>query len=147
MKLLRIILILVVIGTAAALYGIREFNRKPESTSEKEAIGRYSAGSLTEQFEKNDSSATLQLAGKIVEVDGIIEERTEDNGTIRIKLKGTDMSSIICQLEAKDSALISGKGTGATVCVKGQCNTYQKVDLLPGGDLLLSNCVLVDYRK
>lgn len=147
MKLLRIILILVVIGAAAAIYGIREFNRKPESTTEKDAVGRFEAGSLTQRFEENDSAATFELAGKIVEVEGIIEERTEDNGTIRLKLKGTDMSSIICQLEAKDSGLVSGKGSGATVCVKGQCNTYQKVDLLPGGDLLLSNCVLVDYRK
>jgi hypothetical protein len=147
MKIVRIVVVVVVVGIIAALYGIYEFNRKPESTSEKDAIARFSADSLTENFESNDSIATVKFAGKIVEIEGIIEEKSNDNGTIRIKLRGTDMSSVICQLEAKDSAMVSGKGTGATVCIKGQCNTYQKVDLLPGGDLLFSNCVLVDYKK
>lgn len=146
-KIVKIVLALAVLGIIGGIYAYMEFNRKPASTSEKESIGRFMADSLAETFEANDSVATLEYAGKIVELEGVVEEATNDGGVMRIRLKGSEMSNVICQLEGTDSTQLGQFKPGATVCLKGQCNTYQKVEMLPGGDLLLSNCVLTDYRK
>lgn len=146
-KSILILVVVLVTGMGAVWYGIREFNRKETSTSELDAIANFKADSLASKFESNDSVATIELGGKIVQLEGTIEESTMDNGILRVRLKGSDMSGIICQMETKDSSQLSNYKPGATVCLKGKCNTYQKVEMLPGGDLLLSNCVLTEYRK
>lgn len=146
MKKRPLILISIAIISAVGIYAYREFNRKPASSSGKEAVGKFKADSLAALFEQNDSLATLNLAGKIIEVEGVVGEKSSEGGSVRIHLQGVGMSNIICQLEPKDSGLFTTLPTGATVCLKGQCNTYQKVDLLPGGDVLLSNCVRVDNK-
>ncbi|MFM8432568.1 MAG: OB-fold protein [Bacteroidota bacterium] len=147
MKKVRIIFIILAIAAAGVLYGIREFNRKPESTSEKDAIAKLTADSLARCFETNDSLATSIFTGKIVEVEGIIEEKDVDNGSVRLRLKGTDMSGVICQLEANDSSGAANGEQGALICIKGKCNLYQKVELLPGGDVYLNNCVMTEKSK
>jgi hypothetical protein len=143
------IIILVVLAAiiAGVLYGIREFTRTRESTSEIEAVAAFQADSLAIKFEENDSMATVEFGGKVLQVEGVIEEATNDNGVIRVRLRGSDMSGIMCQFEPGDTAIANKYIPGATVCLKGQCNAYQKVEMLPGGDLLLSNCVLTEYKK
>lgn len=145
----RSVIILVVLASivGGVLYGIREFTRTRESTSELEAVAAFTADSLAIKFEENDSVATVEFGGKVLQVEGVIEEATNDNGVIRLRLRGSDMSGIMCQFEAGDSSALEKFMPGATVCLKGQCNAYQKVEMLPGGDLLLSNCVLTDYNK
>lgn len=148
MKKWKIIVLAILIGgIGAGIYGYLEWNRKPASTSEKEAIASFKADSLASIFEDNDSIATIQFTGKIISLEGVVEQCTKDHGVVRLRLKGSDMSGIICEFEAKDSAQSGQAQPGATVCLKGQCNTYQKVDMLPGGDLLLSNCVVTEYKK
>ena len=136
----------VAILAGVVYYAYHEFNRKPESTSEKTATASFKADSLAAAFESNDSLATLQYCGKIIEVEGIVQEKSAENGAVRLHLKGSEMSNVICQFEARDSAIFNTVNTGAKICLKGQCNTYQKVDLLPGGDVLLSNCVWIEKK-
>ncbi|MEY4594796.1 MAG: hypothetical protein RIQ47_1206 [Bacteroidota bacterium] len=146
-KTVKIVLVVLCLILAGVLYGIREFTRTRESTSEIDAVALFKADSLAQKFEDNDSIATVEFGGKVLQVEGVIEEATSDNGTIRIRLRGSEMSGIMCQFEPGDSTIIKDFKPGATVCLKGQCNAYQKVEMLPGGDLLLSNCVLTDYNK
>jgi hypothetical protein len=134
-----IVLAVVSIG---AYYAWTEFNRKTESTEKLEAVDSFRADSLAMKFETNDSTATLELGNKIIQVEGVAEELSQENGKVRVRLKGSDLSSVICQFESSDSATIASIKAGATLCLKGQCNAYQKVEMLPGGDLLLTRCVI-----
>jgi hypothetical protein len=147
MKKRNLLLFAAAVLASIIFYAYYQFNRKPESTSEKEAIAALRADSLAHLFESNDSIATLTYAGKIIQVEGTVIDKSSENGTVRLHLKGTELSNLICQLEPRDSALFNTVSNGATICLKGQCNTYQKVDLLPGGDLLISNCIWIEKEK
>jgi hypothetical protein len=57
------------------------------------------------------------------------------------------MSSVLCQFEPSDSVAAGAITSGAVVCIKGQCNSYQKLEMLPGGDVLLSNCIVTEKNK
>ncbi|MFM2207856.1 MAG: hypothetical protein RL213_1831 [Bacteroidota bacterium] len=142
-NLLRFLIAFLILGAAGAYYAWYEFNRTEESTADKEVEAIFPADSLASLFENDDSSATALYGGKILQVEGTAEECSAENGKIRIKLTGTGMSGILCQFEASDSVAAAAVDEGSLVCLKGQCDAYQTVEMLPGGDLYLSRCVIV----
>lgn len=142
----KFVLVFLLIIAGVAYYGWREFNRKEASTLEKETFAIFKADSLAAFFEMNDSIASARLGGKVIQVEGIAEECSKENGTVRVKLMGSGMSAVLCQFEPGDSLAAGAIVNGAVVCIKGQCNSYQKLEMLPGGDVLLSNCIVTEKK-
>lgn len=145
-RTLKFLFVFLLIVAGIAYYGWREFNRTEKSTLEKETVAIFKADSLAALFEMNDSIASARLGGKVIQVEGTAEECSKENGTVRVRLTGSGMSAVLCQFEPGDSLAAGAIVNGAVVCIKGQCNSYQKLEMLPGGDVLLSNCIVTEKK-
>jgi hypothetical protein len=125
----KLIYAALVVGVLGGAYAYREWNRKPESSSEKKADITITAADLTTQY---DQAVHL---GKMIEVKGKVSSIETENGVTNIALETADpMAAVSCEME-KGSQVPTVK-QGDEVTLRGQCDGRLS-------DVILTRCVLV----
>ena len=74
----NVILFIAILGIGTAIYGYKEFNRKSESLTNKEADFKVKPLDIIASFTADEKSATLKYGGKIVQVAGLVKKVDKD---------------------------------------------------------------------
>lgn len=114
---------------------------KPHATvRNKEAAYKLSAKQLADAFSSNEEKANSLYAGKILEVEGYLQEITFHDSTVVLMLGDISQSNgVSCFLQNDDRGVRSLK-TGNQVTVKGICSGF----LL---DVVVENCILLNREE
>ncbi|MBS1512223.1 MAG: hypothetical protein JST86_15345 [Bacteroidetes bacterium] len=132
-KIIKTILfsVLIVIVTAGFI-GYKMYTKPHRNVQEAKGI-MVTATQLANAYETNEPDANTRYLDKILEVTGTVTgiNKNQKNETV-VTLKGSDMSSIICTVEAPATAV---PANGSTVVAKGICTGYL-------ADVVLVHCVL-----
>ena len=84
----------------------------------------------------DEKKANAKYLGKIVEVSGIISEKTKDRiGNYNITLQGPDLAGIGCEFENKVQDKLANLKEGQEVKIKGICTGVLM-------DVVLVDCVI-----
>lgn len=136
-KLLLFLLVAVAIGGGIGYY---LYNKAPEGVSNKKADHIVTSQILLADFQNDESAANAKYLGKVVQVEGAIQEIIpgEDLKMQVILDTGDMMSGISCMLEEDHTAFLARKlKKGDTVTIKGFCSGVIM-------DVVLERCVIVD---
>ena len=128
-------MILILIGATGIYFWT--FRKADTSVSSKKADYELEASELLQRFEENEQLANEKYLGKILVVQGIINDITEDSLNISLHLDAdNELSGIICSF---NKAVINPQSVtiGDNVKVKGICTGY----LL---DVVMNRCSLVE---
>lgn len=126
------------IGTAAAIYGYKEFNRKVKDTATVTPQFTVSAQGLLADFSVNEKTATAKYTDKMVEVQGMVKDVSKDEkGNCTVVLGDTaSLSSVRCAVDSIYSTGAQNLTKGNAITVKGVCTGYNTDELL-GSDVIL----------
>lgn len=147
-KIIRYVLLsLLVIIAAAAFYIYKEYNRTHKDTTKLKADYAFSATSFIEEFEKNEKNSNERYWDKVIKVEGMVKDLSEDErGFLSVILGDTNsMSSVRCSVDSthtKEAAILK---KGDKVTVKGICTGFNADELL-GSDVILVRSV-IDEKK
>lgn len=118
----KIILAILLVGAAAAAFGLYQYNKKPASLENKTADLEVKASEMLADFEADENVANEKYLGKVVAVEGKVEMITDEGGKKKIHLSTENpMSVIICEMAPDANAEVAG---GDQVVVKGKCTGY-----------------------
>ena len=137
-----------VITIAAAIGGVyawSEFNRKHEDLTNVSADHEVQAAELIKEFVNNDSVANQKYTGKVVAVEGIIEDiQKDEQGYYTIVLgEPSEMSSVRCSIDTSHNRDVTSLQKGNRVTVKGSFTGYKADDTgLLGSDVEMNRCVV-----
>ena len=94
------------------------------------------AETLVSEYDVDEKKANAKYLGKIVEVSGIISEKTKDRiGNYNITLQGPDLAGIGCEFENKVQDKLANLKEGQEVKIKGICTGVLM-------DVVLVDCVI-----
>lgn len=143
-NLKRILVVIAVLITAAALYAYREYNRKNKSLHEMEASFSSDAAAFIAQFSTDEKKATTAYNGKTVLITGNVKAVDKDEkGFCTVVLGDAGaMSSIRCSIDSTESNNASALQQNSQVKIKGICTGYNPDDLGLGADVILNRCVI-----
>lgn len=142
-----VILPLLVVMAAAAVYIYREYNRTHKDTAKLKPDYTVSATGLIKEFETSEQAANKKYWDKVLRVEGMIKELSKDDkGFYSIILGDTaSMSSVRCSVDSMHTAEAAPLKKGSVVTVKGICTGFNSDELL-GSDVILVRSV-VDNKK
>ena len=135
-KLLWFVLICAVAGGGIGYY---LWNKAPESVAKKTPDFTLMPKELLVDYEDNEEAANTKYLGKIIQVNGTIEEIVPgDKMQMQIMLETGDMMSrVSCVMEEDTNTFLSRKlKKGDTVTIKGFCTGRIM-------DIVLDRCVIV----
>lgn len=143
-NLKRTLLVALAIGTVAALYAYKEFNRKNKSLHDVTAVADLQPAALIAQFSADEKKANAAYLGKAVQVTGTIKTiDKDDRGFYTIALgDNSSMSSVRCSVDSVESSKAAALLTNATVKIKGICTGYNADEMGLGSDVILNRCVI-----
>jgi len=84
------------------------------------------AGSLYEAFADNETTANGNYAGKVIEVNGVLQAVEQDAaGSYQLKLDTENpLGMVVCTLSKANAEQIKNLTIGSPVAVKGVCTGY-----------------------
>ena len=134
------IVVVVLIGAAGVLIGLKLYFKKHIDTANAKPDYVITATALQKEFEGNETTASAKYINKILEVSGSVASVTRaDSSNLNVALKtGSDMSSVICTFTANSSA--SKFKTGDEITLRGECSGFLM-------DVLLNNCAVIPNQK
>lgn len=89
----------------------------------KKAIKAISASALFSEFNKNETQANKKYIGKVIQVNGIIQKKMEDNQDAPVVLLGrSDESHVLVTLESNQAAKLDQYKLGDEINIKAQCS-------------------------
>ncbi len=147
-KIIRyVVLPLLLILAAAAIYIYKEYNRTHKDTAKLKPDYSITATGLLKEFETNEQVSNKKYWDKIVRVEGHVKELIKDDkGFYSIVLGDTaSMSSVRCSIDSIHSNEAAVVQTGSLIAVKGICSGYNADEML-GSDVILVRSV-VDKKK
>lgn len=128
------------IALAAILAALYMFNLKHTDMAKAKPHFVVSAVALQEEFETDETAASIKYINKILEVTGkITSVKHSMNNSLNITLETENvLSDVNCSLPAvKDtSALIAGR----EITLRGECSGYLM-------DVQLNNCAVINSKK
>jgi hypothetical protein len=140
MKWLTGIVILLVVGSTAVLYAIKEYNRVPVSMAATKEDLAVNTGELIRAYEGNATKADSSFLGKTLLVKGVVDgiDSTGPSDITIILRAGTSTTSLRCRL---DSSLV-GKSIPVkekdSIELRALCTGYMAGDLGLGADIILN---------
>ncbi len=136
-KGLFVVAVIVLILLGAVVVYFWTFRKSDTSVSSKKADYEMDAIALLQSFEKDENMANEKYLGKVIVVQGDVNDISEDSLTVTIHLNANnDLSGIICSFNK--SVLEPQKVIkGDNIKVKGICTGY----LL---DVVLNKCSLIE---
>ncbi|HEY0678028.1 MAG TPA: hypothetical protein VGD17_07070 [Chitinophagaceae bacterium] len=142
-----IIVAVLLVAAAIAVYAWREFNRKNESLAGIKPAYEVDATFLISEFNANDTVADSKYLGQVVAVHGMVKQVEKDEeGNYTIVMGDTmDMSSVRCAMDSTQAGKASSLKRGENVKVKGSFTGFEKDDTgLLGSDVKLNRGVIVN---
>jgi len=134
----KLIIITLVLALAVAAYGFYLYNKPHQSIAKEKAAYSLSAEQLYSQFDSNEEVANKTYLGKVIEVDGRIDQLTRDEkGNINIYLATSGMNVVSCQMESKSVKQTTSLLPGDKVKLKGICTGMLM-------DIVLVDCVFAE---
>ena len=77
---------------AGVSYGFYLFNKPRQSVAKVEPDFQFQSTAIIGEYEKDENSANQKFNGKVVEVTGIVSEKTKDElGKLNVTLQGEDI--------------------------------------------------------
>lgn len=143
-KIIRYVLLsLIIVIAAAALYIYKEYNRTHKDTARLKADYTVSAASFVQEFEKNEKGSNEKYWDKVVEVEGMVKDLSKDDkGFLSVVLGDTSsMSSVRCSVDSSHTSEANLLKKGDKVTVKGICTGFNADELL-GSDVILVRSVI-----
>lgn len=147
-KIIRyIVLPLLLILAAVAIYIYKEYNRTHKDTAKLKPDYSLEAANLVKEFESDEHASNNKFWDKVILVEGIVKEIIKDDrGFYTLALGDTSsMSSVRCSIDSAHSHEATSVIQGSRVAVKGICSGFNKDELL-GSDVILVRAV-VDTKK
>ena len=129
----KVIGIGLVLGICIATYGFYMYNKPPESIAKSKTELSVSASQLVHDFKINEAKANEKYMNKIVEVNGKVQDISEEDGISNITLSSEDpLATIVCEMEAD----IESVSIGDQLTIKGQCVGYLM-------DVVVKKCIIL----
>lgn len=147
-KIIRYVLLsLIVVVAAVALYIYKEYNRTHKDTTKLKADYTVSAASFVQEFEKNERESNEKYWDKVVKVEGMVKDLSKDDrGFLSVILGDTSsMSSVRCSVDSSHTNEAAFLKKGDKVTIKGICTGFNADELL-GSDVILVRSV-IDQKK
>lgn len=145
-KVIRTFLLLaVVLGIAAAIYGYKEFNRKNESIAGKQPDFKVKPVDIINAFTADEKAATLKYGGKIIQVAGLVKKvDKDDQGNYTVVISdNSSLSSVRCSIDSLFTKDVTALQLNTPAFLKGICTGFNADEMGLGSDLILNRCILV----
>lgn len=142
-----IVLPLILILGAVAIYIYKEYNRSHKDTAKLKPDYSITATDLIKEFSNNEQASNTKYLDKVVRVEGMIKEiKQDDKGFYSIVLGDTSsMSSVRCSIDSMHSKEVVSVQQGSSIAVKGICSGFNADEML-GSDVILVRSAL-DIKK
>ncbi len=142
-----IVLPLLVLLGAAAIYIYKEYNRTHKDTARLKPDYSVTATDLVKEFSENEQASNKKYWDKVIRVEGMVKELIKDEkGFYSIALGDTNaMSSVRCSVDSAHGSGAASVQKGNIIVVKGICSGYNADEML-GSDVLLVRSV-VDIKN
>jgi len=140
-----IIICVLLVMAAVAIYAYREYHRTNANLTSVEADYTMQATELANEFVSNDSVADNKYRNKILAVQGVVKGVDKSEGDCTIVLGDTtDMApSVRCILDSAHAASGAAFKRGDRVIIKGAITGFKKDETgLLGSDVELNRCVV-----
>jgi|CXWL01.1.fsa_nt_gi uncharacterized protein YyaL (SSP411 family) len=147
-KIIRyVVLPLLLILAAVAIYIYREYNRTHKDTAKLKPDYSITATDLIKEFEGNEDSSNKKYLDKVIRVEGMVKELArDDKGFYSIVLGDTaSMSSVRCSIDSVHSGEAAEIQKNNIIAVKGICSGFNADEML-GSDVILIRSA-VDVKK
>lgn len=123
-----------VIGITYAYY---LFNKKTQSIAGEKPHYIMTATALVSEFELGEKEANSKFLGKIIEVSGVVTEKTKNsNGMYNLTIQGADLAGVGCEFEPAANKTVAAIKEGEIIKVKGICSGVLM-------DVILVNCSVI----
>ena len=150
MKRKHIAWALIVLLSAAFVYGYREYNRQRGDSKSMEPTFSTEATALLHEFISNEAESNKKYAGQnvIVAVSGMVKDVVKDEKGHYTILLGdtTSLSSVRCSMDTLYSTEVGDLQRGSFTKLKGNFNGYKADELGIGADIELNFCVRVERK-
>lgn len=142
-----IVLPLLLIIAAAAIYIYKEYNRTHKDTTKLKPDYLIVATDLLNEFESNQKASETKYWDKVIRVEGMVKEVIKDDkGFYTVVLGDTaSMSSVRCSIDSVHNSEAAGVIRGRVIALKGICSGFNADEML-GSDVILVRSV-VDLKK
>lgn len=140
-----IIIAVLLIIAAGAIWGYREFTRVPANLTELDADHTVDAISLIKEFTTNDTLADQKYRNAILAVQGQVKAIDSSGSQYTVVMGDTsDLSSVRCSMDSKHFASLgSPLQRGQSITIKGAITGFTKDETgLLGSDVELNRCVV-----
>jgi hypothetical protein len=146
----RIIVIASVVALAlfgivmAAIFGLTQYYKPAKNIADTKADLVIDANTLYHAFETDEQKANATYTGKILEVTGSVAEvAVNQGGEVTVILRESDaMNGVFCTMRPEDSDDAKAFAAGKKVTVKGTCDGYNGMEMMPG-DVVMTRCSIV----
>lgn len=134
----KIFLALGIMALAGAAFGFYLFNKPHQSILNDKPDFVVESAAIINEFETNEDAANKKFNGKVIEVAGIVSEKSKDEqGKLNITLQGADIAGIGCVFEKAAQSKAATLAEGQQVRIKGICTGILM-------DVVMVDCVVVE---
>lgn len=148
-RILKTVIALIIVLSAAGYYAYYEFNRKNEALENIQPAYSVSAVEATDEFSKNSTAALKKYVDKVIEVEGQVKNvETTEKGDVTIVVgEENNMSSLRFSMDSTETKKASLIKIKSTLHLKGICTGYNADEMGLGADILFSRSVIIDNKK
>jgi hypothetical protein len=126
-----------IIIAIAAIYGYKEFNRKPADVSSLKTQVVITADSIIAAYERDEVKANEKFLGKTILINGVVSEMNNEHDTLLNVIIGNNgLHNVSCLLDNIQLENYKKCSVGRPVFIKGICTGFL-------ADVELNRCVIV----
>jgi tRNA_anti-like len=120
----RIIPILIAVLLAGLAYGFYLYNKPRPDISKVPPSVIIDAGSLYQDYQKDEASSDKKYLDKIIQVNGTVTEVEQTDSSVSIELSGTGTGGVNCSIINADRKKMDVPQKGSLVKIKGRCSGF-----------------------
>jgi hypothetical protein len=129
---------IIAIIAVAAIYGYKEFNKKPADVTNIKPQVIVSVDSIIAAYENDEGKANAAFLGKTILVNGIVSEMNNQHDTLLNIIMGNDgLHNVSCLLDNEQLENYKKYSVGKPVSIKGICTGFL-------ADVELNRCVIMN---
>ena len=137
----KIFLSLGIMSIAGAAFGFYLFNKPHQSIADVKPDFQLDSKSIIGEFENNENAANKKFNGKVIEISGVVSEKSKDEkGKLNVTLEGEDLAGIGCVFDPLSMSKAGNLAEGQKVKIKGVCTGILM-------DVVMVDCVVVDANQ
>jgi hypothetical protein len=133
----RFIPIVIAILLAGIAYGFYLYNKPRADISQVSPSVIIDAGSLYQDYQKNEASSDKKYLDKIIEVDGTVTEVQQTDSSVSVELGGGGAGGVNCSIINTDRKKMAVPSKGSMVKIKGRCSGFLM-------DVNMVDCVIMN---